>query len=73
MSEFINEIIEIRNEDLIEEKSWEYYLHKVWEQTYAEYRKEAGLDTTGNAQSSEELDVETTINESRKISKGTFQ
>lgn len=37
LSEFVNEFIEIHNREQEERTSWEFYLHRVFEQTYSEF------------------------------------
>lgn len=38
LDEFISELVDIRNEELEEKATWEFWLHKDFERSYAECR-----------------------------------
>lgn len=38
LEEFISELVNIRNEELEEKATWEFWLHKDFERSYAECR-----------------------------------
>ena len=39
LEEFISELVEIRNEELEEKATWEFWLHKDFERSYNECRE----------------------------------
>lgn len=39
LCDFINGLVEIRNEELEEKSTWEFWLHKDFERSYAECRE----------------------------------
>lgn len=47
--EFICEMFAIRKEEIEEKQMWEYWLHKVWEGSYAQFRESALNDNSENA------------------------
>jgi hypothetical protein len=47
--EFICEMFAIRREEIEEKQMWEYWLHKVWEGSYAQFRESALNDENNNA------------------------
>ena len=46
--EFITELVQIRNEELDEKAQWEFWLHKDFERSFAEFR-----DSINNSQETE--------------------
>lgn len=54
LDEFISELVAIRNEELEEKATWEFWLHKDFERTYAECR-EAVLRQPPKGATKEEL------------------
>ena len=61
MCEFIQAFIEQKQED----DKWEYFIHKVWDKSYAEFC--ASLQTAQDVQEMSDEDIETTIKKSMKI------
>lgn len=61
--EFVMEFLTLQNED----KTWEFFLHKVFDKSYVDFCKELE-NTTKNANMSDEQ-IETTVNEARIILK----
>ena len=59
--EFINAFVKQNNED----DRWEYFLHKVWDKSYAEFCD--ALQVTQDLQEMSEADMEATIKESMNI------
>ena len=40
LAEFINELVQIRNEELQEKTMWEYYLHRVYDMSFDEFMQQ---------------------------------
>jgi hypothetical protein len=53
--EFCREVIHIRNEELEEETAWEVWLHKVFEQSWQDFRASLNDDSTNAAPTQEDL------------------
>lgn len=53
--EFICEMFSIRREEIEEKQMWEYWLHKVWEGSYAQFRESALNDNSNAAPTHDEL------------------
>jgi len=62
--EFACELVEIQNEETEEQALWELWLHKDFEQSYAEFR--GSLEPSSAAETSEE-DLASIIQQSREI------
>lgn len=39
LSEFVNEFVKIHNEELKDQTQWEFFLHKVFDKTWAQYQE----------------------------------
>ena len=65
LCEFVDEIINIHNEELNERKMWEIYLHKVWNKSFSEFKDE--IETDNQNRTMTEKDIETTVQESLNI------
>jgi ribosome maturation protein Sdo1 len=39
--DFIEELVQIRNEEMQEKSAWEFYLHKIHDMTFEEFMKKA--------------------------------
>ena len=37
LTEFVREVLTIRNKEMIDQARWEFWLHKVFEMSFAEY------------------------------------
>jgi hypothetical protein len=61
LCEFIHAFIEQKTED----DRWEYFLHKIWDKTYAEFCE--ALQTSQGLQEMSEEDIETTVKKSMNI------
>ena len=59
--EFINAFCEQK----IEDDRWEYFLHKVWDKSYSEFRD--ALQVTQDQQEMSEEDMEATVKKSMDI------
>lgn len=67
--EFVCEFVSIQNEELEDQTKWEFWLHKVFDQTFREF-----LDGINNTNSQTKRpsneDLETTVKESMEILNG---
>ena len=69
LTEFIQETMKIRNEELIDKTRWEFWLHKVFDMSFDEYLSRLG----GNKETEEVLPaeaLEATVKDSIGILKG---
>ena len=64
---FIRSFLEKHNSEREEQTSWEFFLHKVWEGSFADFK--ADMDTSKNNKNMSEESMETTIKKSMKIIK----
>jgi hypothetical protein len=66
LTEFVNEFIKIRNEELEGQTQWEFWLHKVFDMTYQEFLSK--IDRTSGSTTREEApsknELETIVKES---------
>ena len=66
LTEFVNEFIKIRNEELEGQTQWEFWLHKVFDMTYQEFLSK--IDRTSGSTAKEEApsknELETIVKES---------
>lgn len=64
----IDELIAIRNEELEEKTAWEFYLHRIFDQSFEEFREQAQPpQELQNLQQYDGSYVETTIEKSKGI------
>jgi len=62
-SEFVNEVIEINNDEIENDTMWEFFLHKVFDQSWSEFmRLNNHIEPV-----QQDVDFETTIQESAKM------
>lgn len=69
LTEFIQETMKIRNEELIDKTRWEFWLHKVFDMSFDDYMSRVG----GNKETEEVLPaeaLEATVRDSIGILKG---
>ena len=66
--EFVDELAEIRREEEKEQKSWEFFLHKVYEGSYSDFRDE--METNEKHQTMSDKTIETTVQHSMNILNG---
>ena len=66
-SEFINEFVRIQNEELEDRTQWEFWLHRVFDKTWAQFIEavEGNSSVAENKPTQDEL--EQTVRESKKI------
>ena len=65
--EFVRSFFEKVHEEDDEKTLWEFYLHKVWDGTFADFKKE--IKTNQDNQQMSEETMETTIKDSMNILK----
>lgn len=65
--EFVMEFLRTVNEEQEEQTEWEFYLHKVWEGTFSDFK--ASIDTNKQNQQMSERTIEATIMNSMDILK----
>lgn len=65
--EFIIEIFNIRKEEIEEKQAWEYWLHKVWEGSYADFRATTLNDTNSTNAAPTHEELEKTVSESAQL------
>ena len=68
LAEFVDELAIIRQEEEKEQKTWEFFLHKVYEGSYADFRDE--METNEKHKTMSEQTIETTVQHSFKILNG---
>ena len=66
-SEFVRQIIEKENSEREEQTAWEFWLHKVWEGSFADFR--SGMENDKKNKQMSEKTMETTIKDSMNILK----
>jgi hypothetical protein len=69
LTEFVQETMKIRNEELIDKTRWEFWLHKVFDMSFDDYMSRVG----GNKETEEVLPaeaLEATVKDSIGILKG---
>lgn len=64
-SEFVDEFIKTNNQEKEEKFDWEYFLHKVYDMTYKEFKEHIKINS--ETQNMTVKNIETTINDSLNI------
>lgn len=64
-TDFVVNFVKTINKEQEDKHSWEFYLHKVFEGSYAEFRE--GMETDKQNQNMDKRTMETTVNESLSI------
>ena len=62
-SDFINTL----NDKYIEELNYEYWLHRVFDKSYPEFKKELQLSSDAQRGYMDEEDIKTTVNKSKDL------
>lgn len=65
-SDFIDEVVTIRNEEVNEQTMWEYYLHRVFDMPFDEFLKKVKSEDTEPVDMNE---IETTVKASQDVLK----
>lgn len=55
-SEFVNELLDIRDEEMIEKARWECWLHKVYDLDFGEYLTRLDNKPTGEVPNNADLE-----------------
>ena len=63
--DFVINFIETLNEEKNEKAEWEFFLHKVWEKSFAEFKESIQIEQDNRNMSVS--DIETTIKQSQNI------
>lgn len=66
-SDFVVEFINTINQEKEDQIDWEFFLHKVWDGTFSEFKEDIKNNKQNQSMSKEK--IETTINESLNILK----
>jgi hypothetical protein len=69
LHEFVCEFVNIHNTELEDQTKWEFWLHKVFDQTFKEFLEGTSNDQSQTTRPSDE-DLETTVKESMEILNG---
>ena len=70
LTEFVDEFIEIHNEEMTDETTWAIWLHKAIEMSYPEFRRSLGIDDHTAAAPPPQEVVQSTVAESKRILSG---
>lgn len=65
-SEFVSELLKIRNEETDEQTLWEFFLHRVFDKSYADFLKEVRQP---KARPVSREEIETTVRRSYEMLK----
>lgn len=63
--EFVIDFIKTTNQEMEEKYDWEYFIHKVFDKSYQEFKEE--IKTNKENQEMSEQDIETTVQYSMNI------
>ena len=66
LGEFIDSVIDIRNEEMEEQAAWEVWLHKEFVQSWKDFRAQNDKSSTTNAAPTQE-ELKKTVSESAKL------
>lgn len=67
LDRFITEAIGIINDELQEKTQWEFYLHKVYEKSFAEFLREIEGSDGDQAGTADMDEIETTVKRSLQV------
>ena len=70
LTEFVDEFVDIHNEEMTDETTWAIWLHKAIEMSYPEFRKSLGIDKHTAAAPPPQEVVRSTVAESKRILSG---
>lgn len=68
--EFVNELVNIRNNEMEDRTMWEFWLHKVFDMTYADFVARAKNNGKQPEKTMAQEEIEATVMESQKILSG---
>ena len=64
-SEFVSEFVKTTNKEVEDDLDWQFFLHKVWEGTFQEFKEE--IETNKKNQNLDKRTIETTVQDSLNI------
>ena len=70
LTEFVNEILKIRNEELIDQARWDVWLHKIFDMEFGEYLKRLNNEAPIEEEIPDDSVLEATVKESWGIING---
>lgn len=63
--EFVSSFVQTLHDEQEEEKSWQFYLHKIMDESFADFQNR--MKVTNDQKSMSKRTIETTINDTMKI------
>ena len=70
LTEFVHEILKIRNEELIDQARWDVWLHKIFDMEFGEYLAKLNNDAPTEEEIPDDSVLEATVKESWGIING---
>lgn len=70
LTEFVHEILKIRNEELIDQARWDVWLHKIFDMEFGEYLAKLNNDAPIEEEIPDDSVLEATVKESWGIING---
>ena len=64
-SEFVTDFVKTINEEKEEQNTWDFFLHRVWDKSFSDFKKE--IEINKQNQNLSKGTIETTIQHSMKI------
>lgn len=64
LTEFVQEVLKIRNEELIDQARWDVWLHKIFDMEFSEYLKKLNNDAPTEEEIPDDSVLEATVKES---------
>lgn len=64
LTEFVQEILKIRNEELIDQARWDVWLHKIFDMEFGEYLKKLNGEAPTEEEIPDDSILEATVKES---------
>lgn len=68
-NEWISEIVNLHNDEEVEKAQWEFFLHKVFDMSYEQYKEDCKLNQQRQV-ADQEFDFEATFNNSKNMLEG---
>ena len=64
LTEFVNEVLKIRNEELIDQARWDVWLHKIFDMEFGEYLAKLNNEAPTEDEIPDDSVLEATVKES---------
>lgn len=64
LTEFVQEVLKIRNEELIDQARWDVWLHKIFDMEFGEYLKKLNNEAPTEEEIPDDSVLEATVKES---------